>query len=92
MAGFREVGLSVAAVFASDQTENPFSVQLRGQDLPEAVRIVLAVLDECRAAAIKLEKVELDAELYGPVRDGFAGEERIVSNEKLRCEAHFFRA
>ncbi len=90
VAGFKEMGIGIASALASPHTPNPLSMTLRDQDLPEAARIVLAVLDECRAAGIKLEKVELDPELYAGVRQRFTGDECLASNADLQCEVRFF--
>lgn len=91
VAGYKEVGIGIASALASPHAPNPFSMTLRDQDLPEAARIVLAVLDECRAAEIKLEKVELDPELYAEVRAHLATAESIARNPDLQCEVRFFK-
>lgn len=92
MAGYKEVGIGIATALASPHAPNPLSMMLRGQDLAEAARIVVAVLDECRAAAIKLEKVELDPELCSEIRLQGTSEECIVSNADLQCEVRFFKS
>jgi hypothetical protein len=91
VADYKEIGIGVATALASKHTPNPLPVMLMGQDLPEAGRIVSAVLEECGAANIALEKVELDPELHGELVSRMGPDQRLVSNPELQCEARFFR-
>lgn len=92
MAHYKEVGIGITSVLASEHAPRPLPLTLKGQMLPEAARIVVAVLDECSAAGIELEKIELDPKLYAEVRSRLASDERIVSNSDLQCEVRFFRS
>lgn len=91
MADYREVGIGVASALRSVHGANPFPMAFRGQSLPEAARIVTAILDECAAAEIRLEKVELDAELFDALPERIKSDERIVSNTTLPGQMLIFR-
>lgn len=92
MAGAREIGLGVAKVLSSQSGPNPFSLSFRGESVSEAAEIVLAVLHECADAAIQLELVELDAELFQQTTaDGDLGLP-VAKSDSLQSEARFTRS
>ena len=91
MADFREVGIGIASALASEHGPNPFPLAFKGQSLPEAGRIVTAILDECAGAGIRLERVELDPDLYEYLHGRVTADQRIVSNASLQGEVRIFR-
>ncbi len=91
MANSEEVALGIASIVASVHAPNPVPIMLRGQSLPEAAYIIWKVVDECAAAGLGLEKIELDPELFEEVRLHRPVEVRLVNNAHLIGEAHFFR-
>ena len=91
MADYKEVGIGIASLLASPNTPNPFNLTLRGQSLLEAANIVAAVLDECGAAGIALEKVELDPALYAELKRRIADDQLLDSNADLHGEVSCLR-
>ncbi len=92
MADFREVGIGVASALASKIARNPFPMAFKGQSLAEAGRIIMAILDECAAADVQIEKVELDPELCNHLLAEQGPDNRLVSNDELQGEVLIFRA
>jgi hypothetical protein len=62
MANAKEVALGIASALGSEHSPEPLPINFRGQALPEAAAIVIAILQECRDADIALNRVVMDPE------------------------------
>jgi hypothetical protein len=92
VANYKEVALGIASAIASEHSPDPLPLLLKGQELPEAAKIVLTVIDECEQAGIRLARVDMDRELYSEVQSHLPPSVRATSNTDLRCEVRFFKS
>lgn len=90
MADREEVGIGIALVLASGRAPNPLPVSFKGQSPLEAGLIIMAILDECSGADIRIHRVELDPTLFAEVRLWPDLQRIVVVNSGLSGEAHFF--
>jgi hypothetical protein len=92
VANYKEVALGIASAVASEHSPDPLPLLLKGQELPEAAKIVLAVIDECEQAGIRLARVAMDPDLYSEVQPHLPPSVKAMSDADLRCEVRFFKS
>ena len=92
MANYKEAGLGIASAIASERSPDPLPILLKGQELPEAAKIVLAVIEECEQAGISLARVDMDPELYSEVQPHLPPSVKAMSDADLRSEVRFFKS
>lgn len=91
MAGAREIGIGIARALSLDSGPNPFALSFKGETVAEAAEIVSSILRECEDAAIQLEEIRLDPELFDQVRGQSGTTFSLVKDGSLACEALFVR-
>ncbi len=92
MANAKEVALGITSVLGSTRSPDPLPITFRGQALPEAAAIVIAIVHECRDADIALNRVVVDPELYQEVRSRAPHlDAQTVSDGSLEGVALFYR-
>jgi hypothetical protein len=64
MAGLEEMAIGIATVLQMSTTPEPLPMELRHQTLENGAHLVRTVIDECVDAAIPLNKVQIDRELF----------------------------
>lgn len=93
MAGPHEIAIGIASVLGKPSLPNPLTISFRGQSLESASEVVRAIMQECSDAAIDIELIEMDPELYrhmaglasrSSVR--LAGDDNLVGDIKLHAK------
>ena len=92
MAGPHEIALGIASVLGKPGLPNPMIITFRGQTLDDAAEIVRAIISECDDADIRIDKIELDAELHRHMIGGrgYSNAVRLVACDDLFGEIRLF--
>ncbi len=91
MAGPHEIALGIASVLGKPGLPNPMMISFRGESLDGAAEIVRAIITECDDAGIRIDKIELDAELHRNIIErGYSNPVRLTACDDLIGEIRLF--
>ena len=93
MPGPHEIAIGIASVLGKPGLPNPMTITFRGQSLESAADIVRAIVSECADASIRIQKIELDADLHRHlIEHGYSATVHLVPQARLVGEIRVFAA